>query len=581
MIVRHRVAAREFALLASGQGDAGTTRTLWAGQRSRRALLVRAVLDAATHWPREAAAAGLADAVRLLDVVQRKAPDEASAVLDYPLVGTWAAQCLRSLRRPGTAEVPLWVDLGHLASIAAAAAVQARLDVEITVPVRAGLVSLPTLGQASLPTSAAWGVATLRGDSGAYVISGQHGSVPVHDDDAGWIGLHRLDSTRHGHRLTVYLDDLDPYRGGHGLAVTGRLDPATRDAWSSTLVDGWAELVDRHPARAAELAERPLTIVPLIDRGTGAGANATARDSVGAMALTPPPNAVALAQSIVHEFHHSKLGALLDLVDLYDVEDSRRFYSPWRGDPRPVSGLLQGVYAFLAVTEFWQAYVGVGDGPVSSRLAAYEFARGRAQADAAIATLASAGSLTDAGRRFVDGLRCRVESLFAVPVDPALVTMAGLVNDDHRLGWRLRNVRVAPDTVADLAERWRRGERPPLHRRDRPVVAATAPTYAEDPRHELIRLAATNRSVRGSAGDLALLDGDLGTAAAEFRAALAADWHQPDAWTGLALVRSRVGPARAGRTYSDEPEVLRALYIHLRSTGGTPDVDDLADWLAT
>ena len=27
-------------------------------------------------------------------------------------------------------------------------------------------------------------------------------------------------------------------------------------------------------------------------------------------------------------------------------------YAPWRDDPRPISGLLQGIYAFVCITEF-------------------------------------------------------------------------------------------------------------------------------------------------------------------------------------------------------------------------------------
>jgi HEXXH motif-containing protein len=77
-------------------------------------------------------------------------------------------------------------------------------------------------------------------------------------------------------------------------------------------------------------------LVPLDAIPGGPGVNAIARDSTGAIAMSPPVDAVDLAQSPVHEFQHSKLGALLDVIDLYDLDDRRLFYSPWRADPRPL-----------------------------------------------------------------------------------------------------------------------------------------------------------------------------------------------------------------------------------------------------
>ena len=67
---------------------------------------------------------------------------------------------------------------------------------------------------------------------------------------------------------------------------------------------------------------------------------------------------VELAVTLVHEFQHIKLGGLLHLAPLHDREPTRRLYAPWRDDPRPLGGLLQGVYAFTGVTDFWRAVRG-------------------------------------------------------------------------------------------------------------------------------------------------------------------------------------------------------------------------------
>ena len=41
-----------------------------------------------------------------------------------------------------------------------------------------------------------------------------------------------------------------------------------------------------------------------------------------------------LALLLMHEFQHVKLGAVLDLYDLFDPDDKRLYHAPWRKDPR-------------------------------------------------------------------------------------------------------------------------------------------------------------------------------------------------------------------------------------------------------
>jgi hypothetical protein len=58
----------------------------------------------------------------------------------------------------------------------------------------------------------------------------------------------------------------------------------------------------------------------------------------------------------VHEFHHQRLFAIESGLSLVEPgADEPRHYSPFRPDPRPVRGLLHGLYVFLAVWRFWNA----------------------------------------------------------------------------------------------------------------------------------------------------------------------------------------------------------------------------------
>ena len=42
-------------------------------------------------------------------------------------------------------------------------------------------------------------------------------------------------------------------------------------------------------------------------------------------------------------------------MDLFDPADSATYQVPWRPDPRPVDGVLNGTYAYLAVGELWRS----------------------------------------------------------------------------------------------------------------------------------------------------------------------------------------------------------------------------------
>jgi len=115
-----------------------------------------------------------------------------------------------------------------------------------------------------------------------------------------------------------------------------------------------------------------------------------------------------LALMLLHEFQHVKLGAILDMYDLFDRTDARLFRAPWRDDPRPIEGLLQGTYAHVAVAEFWRVRYRAGGEQAAA--AADRFACWRAATAESIETLARSGSLTEMGQRFADGMRSTVAS---------------------------------------------------------------------------------------------------------------------------------------------------------------------------
>src|SRR5262249_139453 len=114
---------------------------LVAAQHSKHQILVRAVAERARNGNRPDDALAIAGH-ELLARVQAQDQAAAEEGISYPSVGAWAFHTLwEGQAGPGTQP-------DQLASVAAAAAIRAGIDAEITVPVVDGIVHLPTLGAA-------------------------------------------------------------------------------------------------------------------------------------------------------------------------------------------------------------------------------------------------------------------------------------------------------------------------------------------------------------------------------------------------------------------------------------------------
>jgi HEXXH motif-containing protein len=125
-----------------------------------------------------------------------------------------------------------------------------------------------------------------------------------------------------------------------------------------------------------------------------------------------PGTARDLAESLVHEAHHTKLDCLHELVPLYHPTGGALHRVGWRPDPRPVPGVLQGAYAHLALTDLWAR--------ARRSTAVPEAWRGQAerQLDAcwadvgeALSILRESDELTFAGREFVEEMEKRHRSV--------------------------------------------------------------------------------------------------------------------------------------------------------------------------
>lgn len=419
-LTTHRLSQEIFAALASGGGGHDAVSELAAAECSKHLILLVGVVDAASdEEQRRLARKGydlLAEAWR----TDRAATEK---VIRYPSVGAWAQQTLQTCR--GGPPVPGAEPDGML-TVAAAAAIRARLTAEIEVPVSAGQVMLPSLG-----------AARARGRSATVRVTGDRthvGTVEVpadpHKDAPGWRGLHRVSAGP----FDVLVDDLDPFR------MPGLKDLAPRAApgsWDTPLLEAWRLLESCHPSIAAETAAGVNMVVPRMPPPSGI-VSTSSPQAFGAVGMSIPPDPVTGAETLTHEVQHLKLGAVQHIVALTLSDDGSRYYAPWRDDPRPLGGLLQGTYAYLGVTGFWRRQ---REFPAGQRRADTEYARWREASVLGAETVRSSGRLTSAGMEFIDGMANALASWEKEQVPFHAQSAARKANEDHRARWESFNAR--------------------------------------------------------------------------------------------------------------------------------------------
>jgi HEXXH motif-containing protein len=597
-ITLHRLSWADFDHLARGEGEVRIVRQLRRAERSRRLLLLRALVEEFAKIPALFGPLPSADdAWELLARVEEKVPHALELILAHPYTGTWSGYTARLLRNRITGVFPMWMHVGHVHALAAAAAIHAGLNFCTRIPVWNGGAMLPTLGIAQLSTESPWSVAEVCSQHGQVRVSNEAASVqlpPVPTANApGWQGIRRLTMQAGKRVLSVHLDDLDPYRGLYEPVPPQPLAPADVEAWCTLLDQAWRLIVHHLPGIADalatgfdSLAPRPAVPFRMLSASTG--------EAFGSAIIALPPDAASLAATLVHEFQHIRLGSLLHLTRLHEDDPRERVYTPWREDPRPISGVLQGVYAFFGVTAFWRALARVRT-TAPERRATFEFAYWREATWRVLGVLRDDPALTPAGRRFTDGVAERLGPWQDEPVPPDLCDRVAAVGADHYASWRLRYLRPDPAMVAALTAAWLAGTAPPIAIL---TGAERAPTPVPDghwssARADLIRLSIANLSnsdtvlrsmwsdIPGAtAADFAYVTRRFTDAARGYRTELATNADCVTSLVGLGLALSGLGMKTAARALLHYPEMVRA--VHRRIRGQTPTVptpEDLATWI--
>ncbi|MFD5649393.1 aKG-HExxH-type peptide beta-hydroxylase [Streptomyces sp. NPDC127039] len=567
-----------FDALAAGEGGRSAVLLLLRARRSRNLLLLRRALDG----PCGAAAEAAAD---LLAGVERVDPEAARSVVDGPAFGTWAARTLRDCpahRGGGCAG-------RDLAALAVLAAVRAAHPARITVPVREGRLALPGLGTVTGLGEAreALVVVEAAGPEGAPGTSAEGRRVRVltaagvrvlpRDPSRpghGWQPVAVLDARHRGLTLRLPLETAAPELPALETASAG---PA---AWRELLRQAWELLVENHPRRAEELAAGLNGIVPLPAPARGV-ASATSRHAFGTVLTSWPADPERLALTLLHEFQHSKLSALSDLVTLYEPGGGPRLYAPWRPDPRPPGGLLQGIYAHLGDLAFWQDRSGSRHGPAQAD-AAWRLAQTRAHVERGLTEAAAHVRLTALGTRFLDRLARTVRDGDGdggrgggrdAGGGERLARAVARVQAGDEAVWRLRWAAADDAGTGRLAALWRSG-RPPGALPAADVRAATGAVAGPGP--EFGRWAARQRGA------------ERARPAREAADAVLAAPHRTQGWAELAAAAAEEGRPGAD-VLRTRTELVHALLLRLTAQRTapppgtdpprTPDPLSLAAWL--
>jgi hypothetical protein len=292
--------------------------------------------------------------------------------------------------------------------------------------------------------------------------------------------------------------------------------------------------------------------------------------SFGAIIIATPESGAALAETLVHELQHSKLNAVLDLVRL-EEDPARLCYAPWRKDPRPLPGLLHGIYAFMSVTEFWHRQRRTAWG---GRRADLKFRYHWEQVRAALRVVDAMPGLTEFGLRFVQVVQERLSACDAEDVPGELAEIVALLLAVHRFTWRLRHLAPPADHVAEWTRCWRAGTAPPSRRE--PILKPNNRAEHNTALSALLMARALDAgrfaAMAGKPGERELVEGRRDEAVRAFSARIAADPDDDGAWVGLVA-------AIPGPDEHTPVEAVSATYRQLVADGADgPAPDALARW---
>ncbi len=473
---------------------------LRAAQHSKHLLLLLGLIKGFFSLGRSSPeAAALQMSYDLLAKAQAENSAVVARLVSLPQVGAWAHDCMARLR---SGRAPNYQFLGRLA---VSAAVQSGVGFDIDLTIGQGRVGLPGLGSITVP--AAEGSSVRFSSNGEYLAVGQFARLhceilrpanaarPGDSATAGewWHGTPQVRVAADGHTWGPLLETTESHFGALPFPAAAALAAEDTGRWQDCIQAAWTVLARQDQWQLDAFADVVSVVIPLAPGADAEFTSGTCPAAFGAIATSWPPDPVAMAETLIHEYQHLKLSALMDMMPLVAPGSGKLLgYASWRPDPRPPAALLQGMYAHLAVARFWDAQRSIATDPGDQFHAHMLYERWRRTITPTADTLlAMPGCLTPEGKQFVQTLKTQGELLKPGGVPQKARELAVETAFDHWLTWQISHLELDRAAVSRTAAAYLVGKSPDQRMLPEGSIRPNTRRVAPTPRGQLLGMRRT------------------------------------------------------------------------------------------
>jgi HEXXH motif-containing protein len=357
--------------------------------------------------PRLARACGLRAACRVL----RRAGPQAKDVLRSPELWLWICVSRYFVMRNMPEALPTGHVRDHLADLqrfAVAAACAARTSAAGRAMVQQdGRIPMPGLGIAlvldrchvgkSIALETRDGILTAKIGTKKFRTA----VADSKNDDSqveGWVALPRLGwglLLEGSHELSR------PHLANNRAWRVYRADAEYVRRWQSSSIAACKMIGDIEAALWVPVHDVLVSIIPL-QSSPQVNLSGTCAEALGCICSSLPSDEALLAETLVHEAAHCTLQILTDDTAYWiPIGDGLPYRSPWRKDLRPISGMIHGIFAFLAVGAFWSLTLQGKHATQFDELGRFRLRTVVRQIDQAISEIRDSSELTDEGRQLL------------------------------------------------------------------------------------------------------------------------------------------------------------------------------------
>jgi len=243
--------------------------------------------------------------------------------------------------------------------------------------------------------------------------------------------------------------DMDLRLPGRTDFTYEQMDREAEVNWLTTLEEAWEWINECSPLLAQEMLLGIKAFVPVESESADVHASATFQEAPGLVALSWTPDTSIMVEALVHEYHHQKLNALFNLDPVITGPSAKAvYYSPWRSDPRPLTGVLHAAYVFQAILEFWNRLF-AADIPLLQKervqQRAYLISR---QLEKGLQTLIDHAEFSPIGEALLDAIvsNYRDQNAQLPNINPTVRQRLNEVITEHRQQWETENRHLVQNT---------------------------------------------------------------------------------------------------------------------------------------